>query len=185
MSIRKKWKDPTIGECILDNLPMLIMWVLGAIIFSYFGWLAFLTYIVYCLFSIVWFVRYICTYCLNSRLGRCVGGLGNIAAALFVSNPPRLFRRQFAWNIAILFPVWFVPAIVAIYILLIDFSYAMLVLLVTFSIISFVILPMASKKSTCDDCTMKNVCPWSKSHKDGARKHITVSSSRVAASSDE
>lgn len=175
----------TTGDRIIENLPMLTMWALGAIILAYFGWLASLTYLVFCAFSIIWFVRFICSYCVNSRTGRCDSGLGNISAALFKSNPPRFFRRQFHRNIAIQFPIWFVPPIVAVYALLTDFSYAMLVLLVIFSIVAFVVLPLTAQKKTCDDCAMRGVCPWAKTTDGKHRKRLKAHHEKGPSTSEE
>ena len=165
-------KRPTLGERLVENGPMLTMWVLGAIILSFFGWLASLTYIVFCIFSVIWFIRFICTYCVNSRTGYCESGLGNIGHTLFAPKPPRFFRQQFSRNIAIQFPIWFVPPIVAIYALVQQFSYAMLLLLIIFCIIAFVVLPYESKQKVCDDCPMRYSCPWTNAKKKKTTKRV-------------
>jgi len=175
----------TTGDRIKENLPMLTMWALGAVIVAYLGWFASVTYLVFCAFSIVWFVRFICSYCVNSRTGRCESGLGNISAALFKANPPRRFRQQFHKNIAIQFPIWLVPPIVAIYGLLTEFSYAMLVLLVIFCIVAFVILPLAARKKTCDECAMKNVCPWAKTTDGGHGERIKAHARKGTSQTEE
>jgi predicted secreted protein len=158
-------KMPTTGDRLVENGPMLTMWALGAIIMFYLGWLASLTYLVFCIFSIIWFIRFICTYCVNSRTGYCESGLGNLGHSLFAPNKPRFFRRQFTRHIAIQFPIWFVPPIVAIYALVQQFSYVMLILLIIFCIIAFVVLPYESKQKVCDDCPMRYSCPWTNAKK--------------------
>jgi hypothetical protein len=155
-------RKPTLGDRVIENTPMLIMWGLGALIMSYLGWLASLTYLMFCFFSIFWFMRFICTFCVNSKNKICDSGLGNVAYSLFGANSPQKFRKQFMRNIAIQFPIWFVPPILAIWVLLNVFSYSMLFLLIFFCIVSFVILPLSSKKKTCDDCAMRFKCPWYK-----------------------
>jgi hypothetical protein len=169
-------KRPTWGERLVENGPMLTMWALGAIILSYFGWLASMIYIVFCIFSIIWFIRFICTYCVNSRTGYCESGLGNIGHSLFAPRPPRFFGRQFKRNIAIQFPIWFIPPIVAIYALIKQFSYAMLLLLIIFCIIAFVILPYESTKKVCDDCPMRYSCPWTNAKKNKKSKPVLENS---------
>jgi len=165
-------KRPTTGQRLIENGPMLLIWALGAIIMFYFGWLATLAYLVFCIFSVIWFIRFICTYCVNLRTGYCESGLGNIGHLLFAPNRPKFFRRQFHRNIAIQFPIWFIPPIVAIYSLVMQFSYAMLILLIMFCIIAFGVLPYESTRKVCDDCPMKYSCPWTNAKKKGHMKKM-------------
>ena len=163
-------KQPTLDDRLVENGPMLITWALGAIILLYFGWLASLTYLIFCIFSLVWFIRFICTYCVNSRMGTCEAGLGNIGHALFAPNRPKYFRRQFFKNVGIQFPIWFIPPIVAVYALYLQFSYTMLLLFIVFCIVAFGVLPYESSRKVCDDCPMRYSCPWSNAKKKRSKK---------------
>jgi len=158
---RKKAKETkSTGKKALESLPMYVMWTLGALIFYQLGWLFAVTYLFYCVFSIIWFMRMICVYCGNARMNRCSSGMGQMSSRLFEPRSLKDFRRQFKYNVTCQFPVWFVPPIAAGYLLYEEFSYIVVVLLVVFLIEAFGIYPYMSTRKTCEDCTMRNVCPY-------------------------
>jgi hypothetical protein len=172
MTKRKIKKAPTKpkkaphGGNVLESSPMYVMWALGAILFYQLGgWPYSLTYLVYCVLSIVWFVRFICPYCGNSRMGRCSSGMGQLASRLFEPKPPRLFKRQFKYNVICQFPVWFLPPIAGGYLLYMEYSNLNLVVLIIFLVVAFGIYPFASSSKTCEDCTMWKVCPFKRGRK--------------------
>jgi hypothetical protein len=152
---------------IREDLLMFFMFILGAIIFWGLGWYYSLIYLAFCGFSLLWFMRFICTHCGNARLGRCPSTVGATSARLFEKRAPQYFRRQFRLNVGILFPCWFAPPLAAIYRLVTGFTYQLLVLLVVFALVAFVILPLASSRRTCEDCVMKLQCAWVKTVKEG------------------
>ena len=158
---KKKVREPhSKGKKALESVPMYVMWTLGALIFYQLGWLFAVTYLVYCAFSIVWFMRMICVYCGNARRGICSSGIGMLSSWLFEPRPLRYFKRQFKYNVACQFPVWFLPPIAAGYLLYKEFSYDVVLLSLIFMVVAFGIYPFLSSSKTCEDCTMREVCPY-------------------------
>jgi hypothetical protein len=86
--------------------------------------------------------------------------MGQLSARLFEPRPLRHFKRQFKYNVTCQFPVWFLPPVAAAYLFYKEFSYDVVLLLLLFVIVSFGIYPYLSSRKTCEDCTMRNVCPY-------------------------
>lgn len=57
-------------------------------------------------------------------------------------------------------PVWFLPPVIGLYLLVVCFSWLTLALLFLFSLFAFVVLPRGSKRHTCRDCENAENCPW-------------------------
>jgi hypothetical protein len=134
----------------LHNLPEYIMYVLGAIIVSYLGIIILIAFVVYIILSNLWFMRFVCTYCPHYDRVKCPSGYAIVASKLF------MFKR----HMAVVFPAWFVPVIVGIYILIGEFTLQMLILLIAFILIAFVVLPIFSRRYGCDYCDLRDKCPW-------------------------
>lgn len=107
-------------------------------------------------------MRCVCTFCSNAHLNRCHSTMGVISRSLFQGRDTATFTRQFKRHVAVLFPDWFIPPIAALGQLLSGFTFSTLVLLVLFCLVAFVILPVFSSKGTCDECAVREECPWSK-----------------------
>lgn len=71
-----------------------------------------------------------------------------------------MFRKKFRQNIGIQFPNWFFPLAVAIYLLIKDYSFKILIMTLLFSLIGFLIIPVISKQVGCKNCEIKEDCPW-------------------------
>ena len=89
-----------------------------------------------------------------------VSGYGIISSKLFSCKDSILFKKVFKRNILIVFPNWFVPFFVGIYLLINQYSVKVLGLLIIFSIIGFLIIPLISKFAGCKNCEIKEDCPW-------------------------
>ena len=154
---------PTTLHRILEDLPTFATFILGAAIFFLAspraGWLYALIYLAYCAFALAWFMRFICSHCLNAYNAGCPSLFGGIASRLFKQRPPEAHAESFQRNIAILYPCWFVPPIVAFYQLLTAYSVPMLIALIAFALIAFVVLPLASKGHSCTNCAIAAECP--------------------------
>jgi len=60
----------------------------------------------------------------------------------------------------VVIPAWVVPAIVGIVSLAYEFSLLKLILIGAFVLISFVLLPLMSKKKGCSSCPQRGECAW-------------------------
>ncbi|MFC2103903.1 hypothetical protein ACFLS4_00955 [Bacteroidota bacterium] len=147
---------------LLDNIPTLTMYILGTIIISLISINYSFVFIFYSLISIIWFWARICPFCHYHGTLACPCGYGVISAKLFAKKEGKSFRTVFKSNIIVLFPSWFIPPIVGIYLLIKNYSIGLLILVSSFIVVGFILIPFISKKVGCKDCEIKEDCPWMK-----------------------
>ncbi|MCJ7579150.1 MAG: hypothetical protein MUP98_01280 [Candidatus Aminicenantes bacterium] len=155
----QKGKKP-LWLVLLDNLPTLVLIILGALLIFQISLIGAIGYVIYSLLSIVRFWAKICPSCHHYNTYACPCGYGVISAKLFKKREDRSFKKVFKQNIGIVFPNWFVPFIIAIYLLVTQYTQEVLILTITFSMIGFVVIPLISKFVGCKNCEIKEDCPW-------------------------
>ena len=164
-----KTKDQCGPECgrvvpphlvLLDNIPTLLLFILGYAIIARLSIAGALCFLAYALASVIWFLARICTYCRYYGTVSCPCGYGIISARLFGRKTGRSFRKAFRTNIIAQFPNWFVPPAVGAYALITDFSLQMLILVILFCIDGFLVIPLISKLVGCRNCETRADCPW-------------------------
>ncbi|MBN1797586.1 MAG: hypothetical protein JW822_03355 [Spirochaetales bacterium] len=153
-------KSIPLALVLLDNVPTLILFILGTLIVSVLNPLYGTFYIIYSAFGIFWFWAKICPYCAHYDTLSCPCGYGFISAKLSKRKTGKEFKKVFRANIGILFPCWFIPPAVGTYLLLDYFSFYLLIYVVLFCIIGFLIIPLISKLAGCRNCEIKEDCPW-------------------------
>ena len=145
---------------LLDNIPTLILFVLGAILVYKISTIGSIIFVVYSLFSIVFFWARICPFCHHYNTLACPCGYGIISAKLFKKRKDKSFKKVFKQNIGIVFPNWFVPVAIAIYLLITRYTNETFILTIAFSLIGFIIIPLISRLVGCKNCEIKEDCPW-------------------------
>ncbi len=150
----------------LDNIPTLFLFATGALIIKEVSAVLAIMFVLYAIFSIVWFWAKICPYCHHFGTYSCPCGYGAISSRLFQRRDSESFQKIFKRNILIVFPNWFLPFGIAVYLLIKDYSPRLLILTIIFSVIGFVIIPAISKLVGCKNCSIKEDCPWMKLKKD-------------------
>jgi hypothetical protein len=145
---------------LLDNVPTLLLFVLGFIIVSRISLAGAVVFGIYALFSVVWFWAKICPYCHHYDTFACPCGYGSISARIFKRKDSKSFRKVFRRNIGIQFPNWFVPLAFAVYLIITAYSELILYLTISFVVIGFIIIPVISKQVGCKNCEIKEDCPW-------------------------
>ena len=145
---------------LLDNIPTLLLQVLGFLIINRVSLIGAIAFGVYALVSIIWFWAKICPYCHHYGTYACPCGYGIISSELFKRKEDKSFRIVFRRNIGIQFPNWFVPLAVAVYLIITSYSKAILFLTISFVVIGFVVIPVISKLVGCRNCEVKEDCPW-------------------------
>jgi len=145
---------------LLDNVPTLLLFVLGFLIINQLSLTGAIVYGIYAISSVVWFWARICPYCHHYDTFACPCGYGVISARIFKRRDSKHFKRVFRRNIIVQFPNWFAPFSVALYLLIVKYSTSLLLLTIIFSIIGFVIIPIISKQVGCKNCEIKDDCPW-------------------------
>ena len=124
--------------------------------------LLFLLSMHYLVFSVGFFWAKICPYCHHYNTLACPCGYGVISAKLFKKRQDRSFIKVFKRNLVIVFPNWFVPFAIAIYLLVTRYTHQILFLTIAFSLIGFVVIPLISRFVGCKNCEIKEDCPWMK-----------------------
>ena len=152
----------------LDNLPYIVMALLGAIIFftglktPFWGYFTAGLYVLYSALGAFWIMIFVCPYCHFFDTMSCPCGYGRIAAKLRSKRDGDLFLKKFKRNIPAIFPLWIAPVVAGVIFLISSFSLWMLALIALFAIDAFVILPLLSRKYGCAHCPQRDTCPWMK-----------------------
>jgi hypothetical protein len=145
---------------LLDNMPTILLFILGYFIINIISTAAAIFFAIYAVGSVVWFWARICPYCHHFKTYACPCGYGIISSKIFSPKDSTLFQKVFKRNILIVFPNWFIPFFVGLYLLITQYSNKVLTLMILFSIIGFLIIPLISKFVGCKNCEIKEDCPW-------------------------
>ncbi len=149
-----------------DNLPYVAMILLGSVIFwmgfasEFWRWFLAGAYLVYGVAGAFWIMVFICPYCHFYDTRLCPCGYGIVAPWFRSKKDGADFPRQFKKHIPVIVPLWFIPLIAGVILLLGGFSWILLGLLIAFVINSHLILPYVSRKYGCATCPQKDTCPW-------------------------
>jgi hypothetical protein len=124
------------------------------------AWITGAAYLAYGLAGTFWIILFICPYCNYWNTKSCPCGYGLIAAKLREKKPGNRFNEKFKKHIPVIVPLWFIPILVSLPLLIRSFSWSLLVLLAVFGLDAFAILPLSSRKHGCKSCPQKDSCPW-------------------------
>ena len=144
----------------LDNVPTVVMFVLGAALLWLIWWPLAVAFLIYCGLSIVMFWGLICPHCHHFDTKACPCGYGAVAPKLFKRREGSDFRAVFRQRIGIMFPAWIVPFVAGVYQLWNDPSLYVFGLFLAFCIVGFALIPAISKYVGCRGCEIKDQCPW-------------------------
>lgn len=154
------------AEELVNNLPYIAMILLGAAAFvigfedSAWGWVAAGAYVAYGVAGTLWIMAFLCPYCRYWNTRTCPCGYGRVAARLREKKDDDRFRGKFRKHIPVIVPLWFIPVLAGVVLLVRSFAWPLLVLLVIFALDAFVILPLFSAKHGCVECPQSDSCPW-------------------------
>jgi len=133
-----------------ENAWQIAMYLLGTLLIGLLSWLLGLVYLAYSLASNGMYMAWVCPYCGHYALGTCAAGFDLISGRRFRPVPGRTFGREFRRRSWVLYPGWFLPPLVGLYLLVTSFSWPVLTLLVVCAD-AFWLLPQTSK-SHCEAC---------------------------------
>ena len=142
-----------------DTFPHILTLVLGTVVMGLCKWYLAPLYLLISLFGLIWFLTRICPYCGAFGSKACPSGYGLLSAKL-TGRKEGSFRKAFLTNIWSVALEWFVPLVIGTVFLVLSFDPFLLTALVLFVLVSFVILPLASKKKGCSNCPQGKDCPW-------------------------
>ena len=147
-------------QILIHNGPLLTMYVLGVIIISLYSLFWGIAFIFYIILSNILFMALICRYCPHYGTRTSICGYGLVTKKLVKRKSPREFNKAFKRFIVVLFPDWFAPLLVGIYLMIQDFDWLLLILVVVFTLIAFGGVLYISKSKSCNTCKLKKNCPW-------------------------
>lgn len=161
---------------LVNNLPYTAMTLLGAAIFVVslrslaLGWIGATVYLLYGIVGVFWIIVFLCPYCRYWNTRSCPCGYGSIAGKLREKKANDCFNEKFKTHIPVIVPLWFIPILLAVPLVIRTFTWLLLVLLVAFAVDAFVVLPLVSTRHGCKECPQRDSCPWmSRKSKPAAR----------------
>ena len=164
----KERNDYTHAQEIIDNIPYMVMTLLGAAIImigldlSWLGIVLGSLFILYGIAGTIWFIVFICPCCNFYGTRNCPCGYGQLAVSFRSKQKEEDFKGKFRKHIPVIVPLWIIPIVAGGIFLYQDFSIVIIILMILFAIDSFLILPFVSRKYGCAHCPQKDTCPWMK-----------------------
>ena len=158
----------TAVAAFLHNLPYILMTVLGAAVlfrsFRGFPWahVTAAAYLLYALAGALWIMVFVCPFCRFWDTDSCPCGYGRVAARIRDRQPGDRFSEKFSKHIPVIVPLWFLPLVAAVPVLVRGFTWGLVILVMIFVVDAFVILPRFSSQHGCRDCPQRQSCPWMK-----------------------
>jgi len=140
-----------------ENFLQILMYIIGTVVTALLWPPLGIIYLVYSLLSNVLYMAWICPYCGHYGLHTCAAGFDILSGGRFKPRPGRTFGTEFRRKSWVLYPGWFLPPLVAMSLLVTDFSWWTVALLVVFCVVAFWLLPETSKKH-CENCETVD-CP--------------------------
>jgi len=159
-------------QTLANNIPYVGMILLGAVVLltalspAVLSWISAIVYLVYGVMGTLWIILFICPYCRYWGKRSCPCGYGKIAAYLREYKGIDCFSEKFKKHIPVIVPLWFIPILVAVPVLISEFSWLLVILIGVFAVDGFVILPLFSTRHGCAECPQRETCPWM-AHKRG------------------
>ena len=154
--------DQSLVSVLQENTLLMGVHVLGTLLLVFVWWPLGLFYLGYCAFSIIFYMAVICPYCYHYTVCTCPAGYHYISTKFFKPQEGKTFQGQFRRTIVVMYPGWFLPPLAGLYLLITDFSWSIVVLLLLFCLVGFWILPKVSRQ-TCERCENAEECPRGKS----------------------
>jgi hypothetical protein len=142
---------------VVETVALGVVYVAGAWLAWLAAPLALLAYVAIVVLSNLAFMIAVCPYCLHCEERTCHSRY-HLVARFFPARPGRGFGEQFRRNVVVMYPVWFLPPLAALWRLLVDPGWQVVVLLGLFCLGGFVVLPYASHR-LCRTCANAARCP--------------------------
>jgi len=156
------------AQQLINNIPYATMTLLGTVIFivafsiSAWGLTSAGAYLTYGVAGIFWIMVFVCPHCRYWNTNSCPCGYGQIAAKFRGKSAVDCFDEKFKKHIPVIVPLWFIPILAGVPVLVSRFSWLLLALLIIFALDAFVVLPLVSIQHSCKECPQKVTCPWMK-----------------------
>ncbi len=142
-----------------DTLPHLLTMGLGSVVMFLCSPLLAPIYLLICSLGMLWFWGHICPYCKGYGSLGCPSGNGIISSKLY-NRKEGDFKKAFLRNIWAVALQWFIPLLVGIVYLVLDFDIFRLIALLMFIGVAFILLPAVTKAQGCSNCPQRHNCSW-------------------------
>lgn len=152
----KRSSNVSLWTVLWENAKLVVLYGLGAAVMGLLWWPLALVYLGYCVLSILVFIALICPYCGNYHTRSCPNAYHILS--IFRSKQGRKFADQFNRYVYVASPAWFLPLAVGLYLLIANFSWLVLVLVILFGVFGFVVIPLISR-DVCATCKNAKNCP--------------------------
>jgi len=172
---RKRGREFSPVQELINNMPYMGMTVLGTVVLivgsgmAAWGLVAGAVYLAYGAAGALWIMVFLCPYCRYWNTRACPCGYGRIAARFRAKKPVECFSEKFKKHIPVIVPLWLIPVLAGVPLLILAFSWLLLALLIVFALDAFVVLPLVSTKHGCKECPQRDSCPWMKNRARFAR----------------
>jgi MFS superfamily sulfate permease-like transporter len=150
----------TVWTTLLENSSLALLFIAGTSLIAWVWWPLGLVYLGYCFLSIFLFLAWVCPYCAHYAARTCPSGYHLIPVKPTKPQAGKTFARQYKRNIAVMFPVWFLPPVAGLYLLIVRPSWLAVALTVLFCLHGFVILPYISRQHNCKYCDNTECPRW-------------------------
>ena len=166
--MNNKMKEYTFAQGLINNIPYFAMMLFGAAVFivgfvgSDLGLILAVAYLTCGVAGAFWIMIFVCPHCRYWKSRLCPCGYGRLSAMFRRKSFVECFDERFKRHIPVIVPLWFMPIVAGLPVIIRSFSWMLLVLLVLFALDAFVVLPVVSIKHGCRECPQKNLCPWLK-----------------------
>lgn len=148
------------SQILRHNIPLFIMFAVGIIIVGIFNIIGSILFAVYLPIGNYLFMTKICAFCPHYGNRSSLCGYGLITKHFTRRKNLHEFKSSFRRYVGVLFPFWFVPLIIGIYLLYVSFDWVVLILFIIFIVVAFVIVPFGSRSTSCKTCKHRDQCPW-------------------------
>ncbi|UCC92480.1 MAG: hypothetical protein JSW25_07360 [Thermoplasmata archaeon] len=146
---------------LADNSPYIATGLVGALICYQVHWLLAVLELLASFLGPLWIIVRTCPTCLLYGNPACSSGYGLISAKLVKQGDPEMFAHVFTTQITAVIPMWFMPVGAGAYLFATgEGSLELGLLMIVFSIVAFVVVPLKARYITCAKCPRRSTCPW-------------------------
>jgi hypothetical protein len=151
----------SIAYRLADNSPYIATGIIGALVCYQVHWLLAVVELLASFLGPLWIIVRTCPTCLLYGSPACSSGYGLVSAKLVKQGDPEMFAHVFTTQITAVIPMWFLPVAAASYLFIIgEGSLELALLLILFSVVAFVVVPLKARYITCAKCPRRSTCPW-------------------------
>jgi hypothetical protein len=145
---------------LLDNSPYMATGILGAWVLWQLHWSMGVIELIASILGPLWMVMTVCKHCSLYGKASCLAGYGLLSARLVTKGDPAKFHDMFVHHTIPVMPMYFLPVVGVVYMVIFNGYNIPWVLFIAFVIIAYVGVPLKARYITCAKCPKRADCPW-------------------------